>query len=94
MLFTNVHSRRGANQLPRPATPNGGERFFHLIDPDGHELSFARPLLSSVSFPRDQNYSLTKKVKQFSARRVSQRLKNLVSVHWSHQRQHKRKSCR
>ena len=22
-----------------------GERFFHLIDPDGHELSFARPLL-------------------------------------------------
>src|SRR6266850_1205592 len=23
-----------------------GERFFHLIDPDGHELSFARPLLS------------------------------------------------
>ena len=24
------------------------ERFFHLIDPDGHELSFARPLRSSV----------------------------------------------
>ena len=23
MLFTNVRSRRGANQLPRPATPNG-----------------------------------------------------------------------
>ena len=22
-----------------------GERFFHLNDPDGHELSFARPLL-------------------------------------------------
>ena len=22
-----------------------GERFFHLIDPDGHELSFARPML-------------------------------------------------
>ena len=22
-----------------------GERFFHLIDPDGHEPSFARPLL-------------------------------------------------
>lgn len=21
-----------------------GERYFHLIDPDGHELSFARPL--------------------------------------------------
>jgi catechol 2,3-dioxygenase-like lactoylglutathione lyase family enzyme len=27
---------------PRDAT--WGERFFHLIDPDGHELSFARPL--------------------------------------------------
>jgi uncharacterized glyoxalase superfamily protein PhnB len=25
-----------------------GERFFHLIDPDGHEPSFARPLPSSV----------------------------------------------
>ena len=23
-----------------------GERFFHLTDPDGHELSFARPLTS------------------------------------------------
>jgi hypothetical protein len=21
-----------------------GERFFHITDPDGHELSFARPL--------------------------------------------------
>jgi catechol 2,3-dioxygenase-like lactoylglutathione lyase family enzyme len=21
-----------------------GERFFHIVDPDGHELSFARPL--------------------------------------------------
>ena len=32
----------------RPATPprdaEWGERFFHLTDPDGHELSFARPL--------------------------------------------------
>jgi len=43
--FTTVHSQRDTNQLPRPATPNGGERFFHLTDPDGHELSFARPLL-------------------------------------------------
>ncbi|MBV8585151.1 MAG: VOC family protein [Verrucomicrobia bacterium] len=23
-----------------------GERYFHMSDPDGHELSFARPLLS------------------------------------------------
>ena len=29
--------------VPRDA--KWGERFFHLIDPDGHELSFARPLL-------------------------------------------------
>jgi uncharacterized glyoxalase superfamily protein PhnB len=33
----------------RPATvprdAEWGERFFHIIDPDGHELSFARPLL-------------------------------------------------
>src|SRR6266478_4621331 len=32
--------------VPRDA--EWGERYFHLIDPDGHELSFARPLLSSV----------------------------------------------
>ena len=29
--------------VPRDA--EWGERFFHLVDPDGHELSFARPLL-------------------------------------------------
>ena len=28
--------------LPRDA--EWGERFFHVTDPDGHELSFARPL--------------------------------------------------
>ena len=28
-----------------PVDAEWGERFFHLIDPDGHELSFARPLL-------------------------------------------------
>ena len=28
-----------------PHNAEWGERFFHLIDPDGHELSFARPLL-------------------------------------------------
>jgi catechol 2,3-dioxygenase-like lactoylglutathione lyase family enzyme len=27
-----------------PADAPGGERFFHLTDPDGNELSFARPL--------------------------------------------------
>ncbi|MBX9819790.1 VOC family protein [Afipia birgiae] len=29
-----------------PRDAEWGERFFHLTDPDGHELSFARPLLS------------------------------------------------
>jgi catechol 2,3-dioxygenase-like lactoylglutathione lyase family enzyme len=36
----------------RPADPrNGswGERYFHMLDPDGHELSFARPLVPSTS---------------------------------------------
>ena len=36
----------------RPSTPprdaEWGERFFHIDDPDGHELSFARPLRSSI----------------------------------------------
>jgi uncharacterized glyoxalase superfamily protein PhnB len=27
-----------------PRNAAWGERFFHLTDPDGHELSFARPL--------------------------------------------------
>ena len=30
-----------------PATPQDatwGERYFHMLDPDGHELSFARPI--------------------------------------------------
>jgi hypothetical protein len=36
--------RLSRNSAPRDA--EWGERFFHLIDPDGHELSFARPLLA------------------------------------------------
>ena len=31
-----------APQAPRDAS--WGERYFHIADPDGHELSFARPL--------------------------------------------------
>ncbi|MBO0714526.1 MAG: VOC family protein, partial [Acidimicrobiales bacterium] len=27
-----------------PADAPWGERYFHIRDPDGHELSFARPL--------------------------------------------------
>jgi uncharacterized glyoxalase superfamily protein PhnB len=36
----------GAGYQPAtvPRDAEWGERFFHLIDPDGHELSFARPL--------------------------------------------------
>ena len=41
------HARAVALGL-RPLTPPQdapwGERFFHLTDPDGHELSFAKPL--------------------------------------------------
>lgn len=32
-----------------PADAPWGERYFHLLDPDGHELSFARPLAPHVS---------------------------------------------
>lgn len=31
-----------ASEVP-PRDAEWGERYFHLIDPDGHELSFARP---------------------------------------------------
>ena len=30
-----------------PCDAEWGERYFHLVDPDGHELSFARPLPSA-----------------------------------------------
>jgi len=29
---------------PQPQNASWGERYFHMRDPDGHELSFARPL--------------------------------------------------
>jgi catechol 2,3-dioxygenase-like lactoylglutathione lyase family enzyme len=35
-----------------PHDAEWGERFFHLVDPDGHELSFARPLLPNSSATR------------------------------------------
>jgi len=28
----------------RPSDASWGERYFHMPDPDGHELSFARPI--------------------------------------------------
>jgi catechol 2,3-dioxygenase-like lactoylglutathione lyase family enzyme len=34
----------GAAPEASPRDAEWGERYFHLTDPDGHELSFARPL--------------------------------------------------
>ncbi|HEX7007978.1 MAG TPA: VOC family protein [Alphaproteobacteria bacterium] len=34
----------GLTPSTAPADAPWGERYFHLTDPDGHELSFARPL--------------------------------------------------
>jgi catechol 2,3-dioxygenase-like lactoylglutathione lyase family enzyme len=36
----------GLQPQDEPRDAPWGERFFHLTDPDGHELSFARPLAS------------------------------------------------
>jgi catechol 2,3-dioxygenase-like lactoylglutathione lyase family enzyme len=37
----------GYEPLAPPADATWGERFFHIRDPDGHEISFARPLSRS-----------------------------------------------
>ncbi len=34
----------GLRPATAPADASWGERYFHIADPDGHELSFARPL--------------------------------------------------
>ena len=34
----------GRRPAAAPRDAGWGERFLHLTDPDGHELSFARPL--------------------------------------------------
>jgi catechol 2,3-dioxygenase-like lactoylglutathione lyase family enzyme len=41
-----VHARARAVGLApeEPRDAEWGERYFHLTDPDGHELSFARPI--------------------------------------------------
>ena len=42
-----VHRRAvaaGHSPETEPADAPWGERYFHLRDPDGHELSFAKPL--------------------------------------------------
>jgi catechol 2,3-dioxygenase-like lactoylglutathione lyase family enzyme len=41
--FWRHFTEKGFNpEIPRDA--QWGERYFHLTDPDGHELSFARPI--------------------------------------------------
>lgn len=42
-----VHARAlaaGLSPAFAPRDASWGERYFHITDPDGHELSFARPL--------------------------------------------------
>jgi catechol 2,3-dioxygenase-like lactoylglutathione lyase family enzyme len=41
-LWTHLNERRFHPEVPQDAS--WGERYFHMLDPDGHQLSFARPL--------------------------------------------------
>ena len=41
-LWTHLKERGFDPEIPQDAS--WGERYFHMLDPDGHELSFARPL--------------------------------------------------
>lgn len=46
-----LHARAlaaGLRSSTRPRDASWGERYFHISDPDGHELSFARPLASGT----------------------------------------------
>jgi catechol 2,3-dioxygenase-like lactoylglutathione lyase family enzyme len=42
-----AHLKQNRFEPDRPQDAFWGERYFHMRDPDGHELSFARPLSSS-----------------------------------------------
>jgi len=49
MYPTSTHSiaaalEHGLAPTTTPEDATWGERYFHISDPDGHELSFARPL--------------------------------------------------
>lgn len=49
-----MHSRvlaAGITPETVPADAPWGERYFHVRDADGHELSFARPLVPDISAP-------------------------------------------
>ena len=39
-----THLKEEGFDPQRPRDASWGERYFHVLDPDGHELSFARPL--------------------------------------------------
>jgi catechol 2,3-dioxygenase-like lactoylglutathione lyase family enzyme len=39
-----THLKEEGFDPERPRDASWGERYFHMLDPDGHELSFARPL--------------------------------------------------
>jgi catechol 2,3-dioxygenase-like lactoylglutathione lyase family enzyme len=39
-----THLKKSGFNPEIPRNASWGERFFHMHDPDGHELSFARPL--------------------------------------------------
>jgi catechol 2,3-dioxygenase-like lactoylglutathione lyase family enzyme len=39
-----AHLRENGFRPDRPQDASWGERYFHMVDPDGHELSFARPI--------------------------------------------------
>jgi catechol 2,3-dioxygenase-like lactoylglutathione lyase family enzyme len=39
---------QGLTPANPPRDASWGERFFHIVDPDGNELSFAKPLIPST----------------------------------------------
>jgi catechol 2,3-dioxygenase-like lactoylglutathione lyase family enzyme len=41
-FWAHLKERGFSPEIPRDAS--WGERYFHMLDPDGHELSFAQPL--------------------------------------------------
>ncbi len=41
-FWTHLKEKGFDPEIPRDAS--WGERYFHMLDPDGHELSFAQPL--------------------------------------------------
>jgi catechol 2,3-dioxygenase-like lactoylglutathione lyase family enzyme len=45
----------GLEPAAPPRNAEWGERYFHLTDPDGHELSFARPLEPDRAAPRGED---------------------------------------